>query len=121
MQFPRTLSILLIRGDEAGDCDSGAVGEEFGDLGDAADVLIAVFFREAEVFVEAEADVVAVEAVGGEAEVEEVLLEGGCDGGFARGGEAGEPDCEAALFAVGVAFTAGEAVVPGDVAGGGSQ
>lgn len=48
--------------------------------------------------------------------MEEVLLEGGCDGGFSAGGEAGEPDCEALLFAVCVALLAGKTLVPGDVA-----
>jgi hypothetical protein len=45
-----------------------------------------------------------------------VLFKGGRDGGFARGGEAGKPDCEAALLAVGVALAAGERRVPCDVA-----
>lgn len=66
MQLPRQPAIRAIRADEARDGDAGAVGEELGDLGDAADVLRAVGGREAEVAVEAEADVVAVEAVGGE-------------------------------------------------------
>ena len=48
--------------------------------------------------------------------MEEVLLEGCRDGGFTRGGEACEPDCEAALLAVCVALAAGERRVPGDVA-----
>jgi hypothetical protein len=38
------------------------------------------------------------------------------DGGFARGGEPGEPDCEAALVAEGAALGAGDgAGVVGDV------
>ncbi|KAJ3504335.1 hypothetical protein NM208_g16352 [Fusarium decemcellulare] len=69
------------------------------------------------VLVEAEADVVAVETVGGDAEVEEVLLEGSSDSGLARGRKAGEPDGEAALTTELVALTAGEGRVPGDVAG----
>ena len=44
-------------------------------LADAADVLRARLLVEAEVLVQAEADVVAVEAVGELVEVEEVLLE----------------------------------------------
>lgn len=48
--------------------------------------------------------------------MQEVLLEGGGDGGFARGGQAGEPDGEAALAAELVALVAGEGGVPGDVA-----
>lgn len=49
--------------------------------------------------------------------MQEVLLEGGGDGGFARGGEARQPDGEAALVAELVALTAGEGGMPGDVAG----
>lgn len=50
--------------------------------------------------------------------MEEVLLEGGGDGGFARGGEASEPDGEALLLAEGLALGAREGGVPGDVARG---
>jgi hypothetical protein len=85
-------------------------------LRDAADVLVAVLLGETQVLVQAEADVVAVEAVGGQAEVEEVLLERGGDGGLARGGQAGQPDGEAALLAELIALAAGERRVPGDVA-----
>jgi len=48
-------------------------------LADATNVLIAILFREAEVFVESEADVVAVEAVGELAEMKQMLLERGGD------------------------------------------
>jgi hypothetical protein len=54
-------------------------------LRNTADILVAVFLREAEVLVQAEADIVAIEAVRSDAEVEEMLLESGCDGGLARG------------------------------------
>jgi len=47
------------------------------------DVLIPVFLCEAQVFVQAEAHIVAVETVGGVAQVEQVLLERGRDCGFA--------------------------------------
>jgi hypothetical protein len=47
----------------------------------------------------------------------EEMLFGGCrDGAFSGGGEAGEPEGEAFLFAKGVALGAGEAFVPCDVA-----
>jgi hypothetical protein len=48
--------------------------------------------------------------------VEEVLLQGRGNGGLARGGEARQPDCEAALGAQLVALAAGEGGMPGDVA-----
>lgn len=47
-----------------------------------------------------------------------MLLEGSCDCGLSGCGEAGEPDGEAFLLAVGVALCAGERWVPGDVAEG---
>lgn len=112
------VAVGAVGGDEGGNGDGGGVGKELGNLGDAANVFVAVLFREAQVLVEAEADVVAVEAVGGHAEVQEVLLQGRRDGGLARGGEAGEPEGEAALGAEGGALGAGEGGVPGDVAGG---
>ena len=44
-----------------------------------------------------------------------MLFGGCCDGAFSRGGEAGEPEGEAFLFAEGVALGAGETFVPCDV------
>ncbi len=52
---------FVVRGDEGGDDDDAAVGEEFRDLGDAADVLEAVLVGEAEIAVQPDAHVVAVE------------------------------------------------------------
>ena len=107
MQPPRHRPILPIRTYETRQRNRTAICEKEGDLGDAADVLIAIGLGEAEIAVQAEADVVAVEAVGGEGGVQQVLLEGGGDGGFAGGGEAGEPDCEAGLGAEGGALGVG--------------
>ena len=47
-----------------------------------------------------------------------MLLECCGDGRFTGCGQAGEPDCAALLLAESVALIAGEARVPGDVAGG---
>jgi hypothetical protein len=85
-------------------------------LGDAADVLVAVLLGEAEVLVEAEAHVVAVEPVRGQPDVQQVLLQGRSDGGLARGREPREPDGEATLAAELVALVAREGGMPGDVA-----
>lgn len=81
-----------------------------------ADVLIAVLLGEAKVLVQPKAYIVAVETVCAVPEVQEVLLEGCCDGGFARCRETGEPDCEALLLAECVALSARERGVPCDVA-----
>jgi len=89
MDLPRERPIRSIRRYKTRDRDGGAIGEQFCDFSDAADVLGAVGGGEAKVVVEAETDVVAVEAVGGEGVLQEVLFEGCGDGGFAGGGEAG--------------------------------
>lgn len=85
-------------------------------LGDTPDVLLSVLGREAKVLVQAEPDVVAVESVGLETKVEEVLLKGNGNGGLSRGGETGEPDGGTLLLAKIGALLAGETGVPGDVA-----
>lgn len=56
-------------------------------LADPADVLVARLLIESEILVEAEADVIAVEAVGELLEVEEVLLERTSDGRLQQGSE----------------------------------
>lgn len=107
MQFPGQFPILAIGADETRQGHRAAVREQQGDFGDAPDVLVAVGLAEAEVAIEPEADVVAIEPVGGQGGVQEVLLECGGDGGFPRGGEPGEPDCKAGLGAQGAAFAVG--------------
>lgn len=61
--------------DEAGDAHDAGVGEQFGHLADAPDVLGAVAVAEAEVRVEPEAQVVAVERVRRHALAHQELLE----------------------------------------------
>lgn len=84
-------------------------------LSNAADVLVAVLLREAQVLVQAEAHVVAVEPVRGQAEVQQVLLEGRGDGRLARRRQAREPDGEPPLAAQLVALVPRQRRVPGDV------
>lgn len=133
VQLAGGLPILLEGRDEGGDGNGGRVGEEFGNLsdgqrpgghrverwylGDAADVLVSIGVGESQVLVQAEAHIVAVQPVGGEAEVQQMLFERSCDGRLARGAETGEPDGEAALPAESVALAARQGRVPGDVAG----
>ena len=85
-------------------------------LSDTPDVLVPVLLTEAKILVQAEAHIVAIETVGSEAQVQQVLLERGCDGRLARRRQAGEPDGEARLLAECVALSAREGRVPGDVA-----
>ena len=72
--------------------DDAGVGEQLGDLADAADVLLAVGGGEAEVLVQAVADVVAVEHVGELAALHQGVLEREGDGALAGAGQAGEPE-----------------------------
>ena len=65
MQLPRQVPILPIGANKARQGYRAAVREQQRDFGDASDVLVAVGLAEAEVAVESEADVVAIEAVGG--------------------------------------------------------
>jgi len=85
-------------------------------LSDTSDVLLSVLGGEAKVLVQAEADVVAIESVGLETKVEEVLLESNGDGGLARGRETSEPDGGTLLLAEVGALLTGETGVPCDVA-----
>ena len=104
MQLPRQFPIFPIRADETRYRNRTAVCEQKRHFGDASDILISVGLAEAEITVQAKAYVVAIQPVGGEGGVEEVLFEGCCDGGFARGREAGQPDCETRLGTEGGAF-----------------
>lgn len=118
VQLASLLAVGLVGRDEGRQGQAGRVGKQLGDLCDTADVLVARLLVEAEVLVQAEAHVVAVEAVGREAALQEVLLERFGNGGLARSRQAREPDGGSLLFTEGVALCAGEAGVPGDVARG---
>jgi len=73
-----------VRRDEGGDGDAGAIREQLRHLGDASDVLVAVFLAEAQVLVQSESDVVAVQPVGGHATLaEQVMLQLDRDRGLA--------------------------------------
>jgi len=85
-------------------------------LGDAPDVLVSVLLAEAKVLIQSKAHVIAIETVGGEAQVQQVLLERSCDSRLSRRRETGEPDGEAGLLAECVTLLTGEGRVPCDVA-----
>lgn len=97
-------------------CVPTLVPASYTNLGDSADVLHAILGREAEILVQAEAHVVAIESVGLQAEREQVLLKRRCDGGLARGRETGEPDSASLLLTEVGALLACQACVPCDVA-----
>lgn len=112
------VAVGAVRADEGGEGDDAGIGEEPGDLAYAADVFGAVVGGEPQVLIEAVADVVAVETVGEVAFADQQFLEQYGDGGFAAGGEAGEPEGDALLVEKALAVGTGDlAVVPGDVGG----
>ena len=92
------VAVLAIGADEAGHGDDAAVGEQLGDLADAADVLLAVGGGEAEVLVQPVADVVAVEDVGQPAALHQGVFQREGDGALARAAQAGEPEGGALLL-----------------------
>lgn len=109
VQPARRVPISPVRRDEGGDGDAGAVGEQLGHLGDAPDVLVAVLLAEAQVLVQPEPDVVAVQPVRGHAALaQQLVLQLDRDGRLARRREAGQPDGEALLPAEAGALRAGD-------------
>ena len=90
-QFARHPPLRAERRDEAHQHDQAGIDHQPGDLGDAADVLDAVLVGEAQVLVEAVADVVAVEQEGVVAERVQPLLDQVGDRRLARARQAGEP------------------------------
>lgn len=85
-------------------------------LRDTTNVLVTVLFREAEILVQAETDVVAVKTVGSDAQVQQMLLESGSDSRLARCRQTSEPEGQATLLAKLIALLARKRWVPGNVA-----
>lgn len=71
------------RRDKTGDADQPGIGEQFGHLSDSTDVLLAVQGGEAQVLVEAVANVVSVQRVAGDGVGQQVLLQSKTNGGLA--------------------------------------
>jgi len=84
-----------VRADQRRDGDDPRFGQDPGDLPGAADALGPVGRREAEVGVEAEPELVAVEHVGRPAHGDEATADLERDGGLAGRGEPGEPHGQA--------------------------
>ena len=91
------LSQFFRGGDEAGYRHDACVDEELANLGYAADVLAPVLGREAEVGVDACADVVAVENAAEDAPPVQLALHTCCHGALAAAAEAGHPYHDAVL------------------------
>lgn len=76
------ISDLGIRRDETGDAHQPSVRKQFGHLSDATDVLLTVFGSEAQVLVQALANVVSVQRVARDGVRHKELFQGKTDGGL---------------------------------------
>lgn len=74
MQLTRGITIFPVRRDKRCNSDGRRVSEELRNLCNAADVLVAVRLAEAEIFVQAETNIVAVQSVGVHFSVAEELV-----------------------------------------------
>ena len=112
----RQLAVGGERGDEGGQGDETGVGHQRGHFAHPADILLAVFVAEAQVLVEAVADIVAVQQIGVVALMGENLLQGAGEGGFSRSAQAGEPDHQGLLvLLIGAPIPVDGVGVPDDV------
>lgn len=71
------------RRDEGREHNHAHVGEQLGDFTNTTNVLGAFFLREAEILAESMSHIVAIQSIGGNAELNECLLESKRDGRFA--------------------------------------
>lgn len=65
-------------------------GEQY--FGNASDILITILLRETQILVQPKPHIVAVKAVGGQSDMKQMLLKGGCHSRLAGGGQSGKPD-----------------------------
>ena len=96
------------RSDQGDERDVTRTGEEAGNGGGTTDAFGAVGGGEAEVAVERDAEVVAIDADDVTAGVEESALNGFGDGRLARAGEAREPDNRRRVAGAGATFGGGD-------------
>src|SRR5690606_25650318 len=85
----------LVRGDRGGHGDHAVARQQAANEADATNVGVAVFLAEAESLGEVRANDVAVENLNLGTAVFELLLKNVGDGGLARTGQTGEPECKA--------------------------
>ena len=135
VEVARDLAVGFVGRYEGGQGNGCGVGEEFGDLGmslsaiaspqdsnevpylsNPPNVLFTVFGREAQVLVQTEAHIVAVQSVCRKAKLEEMLLESDRNRRLSRRREASEPDGAALLLSQVTSLRTCQACVPCDVA-----
>lgn len=108
-KFAGHLPLPLERGDKCRHDNKTGIHHQFGYFGNAADILHAVGVGEAEVFVEALANVVAVQDISAIAACMQLHFQSVSQRRFTRAGEAGKPDHLALVAVVFFAILAGQA------------
>ena len=116
MQGANGVAIFSVRTNKAGHGNGATVGEQLGNLANAADVLFPVRRGETKVLVEAMADVVAVQHIGQPATLDQGMFQREGDGALAGAAQACEPQGRSLLTQEGPALLPGNmAFVPSDV------
>ena len=92
MRLSSFIPILFARRNNTHQANGTIIGYDFRHLADSSRVLLAVFFRPAEVGIKTEPGIVAVENAGVDFPLDQVLFDGAGNGGFPRAGETGQSD-----------------------------
>jgi hypothetical protein len=108
MQLPGLVPVRTVWRDEACYGHGSAIGEQLRNLGDASDILGPCRRSKTKITIQAEANVVPIEAIGGQPLMQQVLLKRRSDGGLAGRRKPGEPYREAFLTSELESFSSGE-------------
>lgn len=114
----RLVAVGAEGGDERREHDHARIEKQLGHFSDPPDVLFPVVIREAQVFAEAVADVVAVENIAAEAAAEQLCIHRIGQGAFAAARQAGEPEDGAVVtLPLRLAAAIYRGLMPDDIAG----
>ncbi len=91
-RLPSDVAIFQIGADERGEGNDSGIHKQLAHLADAADVFLAIFGTEAQILVQAVANVVAVQHISQVATLNQGVLQGVCNGALARPAQPGKPD-----------------------------
>lgn len=97
VQLPGCITVGNVWADKGRNCNLRRVGKELRHLGNAANVLCPGLGAKSEILVQTEADVVAVETIGGNLERYQVLLQSRGKSRLSGCRQTSEPDCQALI------------------------
>lgn len=80
MQFASHISIGAIGTDEAGNGNGGTISKQAGNLSNTTNVLSPMRLGEAQIAVQAKANIITVKSIGSKASLKQVLLKSGGNG-----------------------------------------